>query len=117
MQWLFLFFALECGFLPEQPDAFLHDDAFYTQFEAEVMIFSLIFVGGSTRCVFSPIAGSYQFQPQIMEYLFRAGIRYGPIEVGFRRKCDHRREYLGGLGVHEEFYLRLSSPPRIQPGN
>ena len=117
MQWLFLFFALECGFLPKQPDAFLHDAAFYTQFEADVMIFNLIFIGGSTRCVFSPVAGSYQFRPQIMQYQFEVGVRYGPLEVGARHECDHRREFMGQLGGYEEYYFRITNAPRARPGN
>ena len=117
MQWLFLFFVLECGFLPEQPEAFIQGDSVYTQFEAEVVIYDLFFIGGSTRCVFTPIESSYQFRPQVMEYLFTTGLRYGPVEVGFRHQCDHKREYLGVLGIYEEFYLRISNAPRKQPGN
>ena len=107
MTWLFLWFALECGFVPEQPDAFLREAAFYTQFEAEVTVFNLVFIGGSTRCVFSPIEGSYQFQPQVNEYLFKAGIRHGPLEAGIRHQCNHQREYMGSLGGFEEIYFRI----------
>ena len=103
--------------MPEQSGAFLQHAAFYTQFEAEIVIKELVFLGGSTRCVFTPAEGSYQFKPQVNEYLFKAGLRYGPLEVGMRHECNHRREYMGMLGGYEEYYLRISTTPRVQPGN
>lgn len=108
--WLALFLALECGFIPSDntDNTMIMQNWLYTEFEAEITVFDMIFVGGSTRCFFTPVKGDYVFRPQVMEYLFRVGFRYGPMELGLSHQCNHRREYLSILGGYEEIYIRIS---------
>ena len=119
MQWLYLFFFLECGIVPIETSPMMPsgDQYYYTHFNADAFVFDHLIVGGSTRCLFTHRDGGVRFLPQVMEYTFRAALVFGPAEVGARYQCNHRRQSLDTLGGYAEFYLRLSSPPHIQPGN
>ena len=119
MQWLYLLFFLECGMVPIETPPMMPNvqQYYYTQFGTDVVLLEHLILGGDTRCFFAPIEGSLQFVPAVMEYTVRAAVVFGPLEIGGRHQCNHHRNYLDTLSGYTEFYIRLSSPPRIQPGN
>lgn len=80
----------------------------YALMEVEATLFAHAFIGGSMR--------SYQFiedyriggfYPHRMEYSFWAGLRWGPVEVGFLHMCSHRVMGSGMNMAYEQVYLRL----------
>jgi len=130
MSWLWLFFALELGSVPEsswvmyesqfvQPSPVL-----YVQFDGDVRIGeeqAYLFIGGMIRTTVQPQDGSWTFSPSSDQYLFRAGIRVGVAEIGFRHFCTHPVfPYLGAKeiitgerptvryeGAYDEIYVRF----------
>jgi len=124
MNWIALFFALELGIAPNigvlqyEPAAAVESEweIGYTQLEAEVLLFDLLFAGGGVRTYITP-GNSWTLAPNTTVYDFRAGLRRGPVELGWRHRCFHptlpylplRDQQITGLeGSFDEIYLRLS---------
>lgn len=126
MAWLAFFFALEMGFLPQgdmvlyEADYFSYCSAqwdFYTDLEAEVELFGCAFIGGGVRTSVYWLGDDYTFWPHKSAYRFFAGLRWGPMELGWRHYCIHPTipmfQYLDATalweGAYEELYLRVSN--------
>jgi hypothetical protein len=124
MNWLILFFALECGLLPNtnaamyQPDprVAVEDLGFYALLEATVEAYGF-YVGGEMRCFFWKEQRRLSFWPERMQYGFKAGWRCEHVEFGFRHYCVHPvLPYLALTGApkqewelaYEEFFVRVS---------
>lgn len=65
----------------------------------------------------TPGSSGWTFAPNTTVYDFRAGLRRGPVELGWRHRCFHptlpylplRDQQITGLeGSFDEIYLRLS---------
>jgi len=120
MNWLLFIFALEAGIIPT--DIFviyqvsheeIHDQSIYIQFEAEIELFKILFVGGSIRTYAWKEIENISFWPWRDGYLFNAGLRYKILELGFRHYCTHPiipYQYPAQMnweGAYEEIYLRV----------
>lgn len=125
MDWLALFFALELGIVPqagvlmyEPEEAFFIEGAFYTELEAEVLIFNTLFAGGGVRTYVTPGGSGYTFAPNTTVYDFGTGLRFkDTLELGWRHRCFHPtiaylpifgQEVKGMEGSYDEVYLRVS---------
>ena len=124
MNWLALIFALELGVAPNvgvlQYEPRSHDysrwEIGYTELSAEVELFDLLFAGGGVRTYVTPAEG-LNFSPNTTVYDFRAGLRRGPVEIGWRHRCFHPTiaylplmdvQMAGLEGGYDELYLRFS---------
>ncbi len=129
MHWLALFFALEAGWMPagdfvmyDPPSMETVAGSFYTEFEARVTAWGFLFVGGSVKTFVWLYEGEYTFAPERSLYSLEAGVKFGPVEVGFRHYCTHPTWiYLWAFrygdaeygqaarweGAYEEVYLRF----------
>lgn len=124
MSWLAFWAALELGFLPNgtmlmyQPSLKYNDLAgqFYTQLDAEAVVFDRLFVGGAVKTFVFDIEREVSFTPTQSWYSFRAGLRFPPLEAGWRHYCTHPvMPYMpldpGGPvlweGSYDELYVRL----------
>lgn len=133
MNWLALFFALELGWMPagdflmyDPPSIVSVTGSFYTELEAQVTAWDMLFVGGEVRTFVWATEGSYSFMPFRLLYEVEAGLTLGPVEIGFRHFCTHPQwVYLWAYqwgdaaygqaarweGSYEELYLRLEVTP------
>lgn len=126
MTWLTLFFALELGFIPqagilmyEPSEAFTFGGAFYTELEAEIMLFDILFAGGGVRTYVTPGSNRFNFSPNNAIYDFRAGLRFGDnVEVCWWHRCFHpsfpylsfNDHKLSGVeGSYDEVYVRFTN--------
>ena len=124
MNWLALFFALELGIVPqagvlmyEPEEAFFMEGAFYTELEAEVLLFDVLFVGGGVRSYITPGHTGFTFSPNSTIYDFGAGVRFkDTLELGWRHRCFHptiaywpifEQEIKGMEGSYDEVYLKI----------
>lgn len=122
MNWLILLYFLELGYSPiyqsinvleEQYDYTENLNVYYIHFDAEVLMFDHFFIGGSTKTYIQPKKESYQFYPIENDYLFKAGLRFDNLEIGFRHQCNHPSLSNGvqsqgkSYGGFEEFYVRI----------
>lgn len=95
MSWLALWAALEVGMMPgsgvvEYPEwAMLKRQAFYTELDAEVRAFDVLFVGGMVRTEVQRKEGAATFTPELSSYGFTAGVRFGPVELAYIHVCQH----------------------------
>lgn len=126
MNWLILLYFLELGYSPfygsmnvtpidnvriEDPNIY------YINMDVEVIVFEYLFVGGGMKAYIQPIKDNYSSHPFEMDYLFKAGLRYKGIEVGFRHFCLHPvrpyEMYYQPQGStdsgYEELYIRLTN--------
>ena len=125
MNWLALIFSLELGLAPQvgvlqyEPWQWDHKawQIGYTELQAEVELFNLLFAGGGVRTYITP-AGGLNFSPNSTIYDFRAGLRRGPVEIGWRHRCFHPTiAYLPVLdinvtgleGGYDEIYFRIQA--------
>ncbi|MBA7525413.1 hypothetical protein ES705_17564 [subsurface metagenome] len=125
MSWLALFFILELGYLPNGyqeiylitnfVDEVEMKGEFYIDFNAEVTLFDLFFIGGGVKTYIWKYNFSYTFWPNTAGYSLIAGINLGILEIGFRHYCYHPvlpwTEYINfdlqWEGAYEEIYVRL----------
>lgn len=122
-----LLFYLEIGFLPFNTWVFFDGDqkhfsiedqySYYTEMNAEVVAFDMVFVGGTVRTDMRPITVD-NWSPFWMTYGFNAGFRFGLVEAGFRHSCLHPITAYSGLlgertpiaeGGYREIYLRIGN--------
>ena len=128
MNWIVLLFALELGIVPqagvlmyEPVERFAMEGAFYTELEAEVLIFDMLFAGGGVRTYIVPGRGDFTFSPNTTVYDFGIGLRFRDIndsllELGWRHRCFHPtiaylpifgQEIKGMEGSYDELYIRV----------
>ena len=125
MNWIILIYFLELGYSPfyqslnvmEESSRINAENIYYITLDAEVVILDHLFIGGAVKTYFQDQKDNYTFYPFEADYLFKAGLRFGPLELGFRHLCLHPvRPYemyyqpQGSTdGAYEEFYIRISS--------
>ena len=118
-----LFFALELGAVTEnawlmyETDPYIMSSpSYYTELEVEVEIADMLFAGGSVKTRMWDSDGSWTFYPFNDEYIFNAGLRFDPVEVGFRHLCTHpvipyisatAPDVINYEGSYDEFYIRF----------
>ncbi len=122
MNWLILLYFLELGYSPFYSSLNIvssdykyirNENVYYVYFDAEVLIFDHLFIGGSTKIFMQSQKESYQFFPIENDFLFKVGLKFDNIEAGFRHQCNH--PILNGgvssqgksYGGFEEFYIRI----------
>lgn len=125
MTWLALLFAFEVGMTPQvgmlaynetiSADA-IEYGIYYTQLEAEMQFWQLLFIGGAVRTYIVPGNSDYTFSPRYSSYDFTAGLRYKMLELGWRHRCFHPMmpympildvDVRGIEGWYDELYLRV----------
>ncbi len=126
MNWLIILYFIELGYspfydswnsLPVDELRISNENVFDVTLDAEVQIFDYFFMGGAIKSYFQDKENQDSFYPFESNYLFKAGLRYKNIELGFRHLCLHPvRPYemiynaKGSTnGAYEEFYIRISS--------
>lgn len=123
MTWLALAFALEVGLLPfdqtimYQPPARSDEKwVFYTTLEAELQFLdNHAFIGGRTEIREWKDLAAMGFWPERAGFAFNAGLRWGPVEIGFLHYCTHpvipfeplREPSVLWEGAYEKIYLRV----------
>ncbi len=123
MNWLALIFALEVGWLPnggfalyEVPQVIEVTGSFYTDLQAEVVAWDHLYIGGGMRTFMWSSEGDWTFWPHSTLYNFGAGLRWGPMELGWRHFCAHPvmpysilyDPVLRGEGAWDEIFLRFT---------
>ena len=124
MNWLILLYFLELGYspfynslnvLPEDYEYIKDDNVYYVNFNAEVLMFNHLFIGGSTKTYIQPNNKENDFYPVQNDYQLNAGIRYKNIEIGMIHLCIHPGDSVDMQPIgksysgYEEFYIRLSN--------
>ena len=125
MDWLVLLFFIELGYSPFYQSLNVMDESvkvnaeniYYITLDSEVIILEHLFIGGAVKTYFQDQESNYSYFPFEADYLFKAGLRFKNIELGFRHFCLHPvRPYemyyqpQGSTdGAYEEFYIRISS--------
>ena len=126
MNWLILLYALELGYAPhyaslnalnENDYLIRNESVYYITMDAEIIILDHLFIGGAVKTYINPIEDTYQYFPFEADYLFKAGLRFDNLELGFRHFCLHPvRPYemyyqpQGSTDAsYEEFYIRISN--------
>jgi len=133
MNWIALFFALELGLVPqagvlmyEPVETFDVEWAFYTELQAEILVFNMLFVGGGVKTYVTPGNSGYTFAPNTSVYDFGTGLRFKDtdfpvlliqsLELGWRHRCFHPtiaylpifgQEIKGMEGSYDEVYIRV----------
>ena len=132
MTWLTLIFALELGLAPQvgviqyvPTEIAVHEwEIGYTDLQAEVELFGVLFAGGGVRTYITP-AGNLNFSPNTTVYDWRLGLRYEALELGWRHRCFHptvpylpllQPEITGLEGSYDELYLRFEGRIPIGKG-
>ena len=122
MNWLILLYFLELGYAPyygslNGSEKFQDQNIFYINVETEIVVLGRLFFGGTVKTYINDKPGDYKFSPFEADYLFKAGLRYKNIEVGFRHFCLHPVRPMemyyepqgSNDGSYEEFYIRISN--------
>lgn len=124
MNWLILLYFIELGYSPfyESANKFVdfsyikNENVYFITLDIEAELLKYIFIGGAVKTYFQDRINSKSYLPFEADYLFKAGLRYKNIELGFRHLCLHPvRPYemyyqpQGSTdGAYEEFYIRIS---------
>lgn len=122
MRWIALAFALELGMVPmssllmyDPPTMVQEQPEFYQQFEAEVLLFGYLALGGSVTVY------EWKIEDQLRFFSYRGGFEIGaelrlePVKIGWRHYCTHPIvPYLSTVaqkikweGAYEEIYIRM----------
>lgn len=126
MTWLILLYFIELGYspfydslnsLPVDNIQIRNENVYYITFDAEIVIFDHLFIGGAVKTYFQDLQTSYSFYSFEANYLFKMGLRYKNIEVGFNHWCGHgvrpwpiAYQPQGSTdGSYEEFYIKLTN--------
>lgn len=124
MNWLILLYFLELGYSPFYSSTNIistdyeylrNENVYYIHFDAEVLMLDHIFIGGSTKIFMQSKNDDYRFYPIENDFLFKTGLRFNNIEVGYRTQCNHPILSDGvssqgkSYGAFEEFYIRISN--------
>ena len=122
MNWLILIYFIELGYspfyqslnvLPNEREYIKNENVYYIKFDAEIVLFDHFFIGGSTKTFIQPNGDGYDFFPIENNYLFKTGLRYKNLEIGFNHQCNHPGDSYNivaegkSYGAYEEFYIRI----------
>ena len=124
MNWLILLYFLQIGYSPAYESLNVNENGnmliqneniYHITFDAEVVMFDYLFIGGATKTYFKDIPDNHSYYPFESDYLFKAGLRYKNIEAGFRHFCLHPvRPYEmyyqpqeSTNASYEEFYIKI----------
>jgi len=125
MNWLILLYFIELGYSPFYESRNVMDDVttrirtektYYITLDSEVVLLGHLFIGGAVK-TYIHNTNSYDFMPFESDYLFKGGLRFKNLELGFRHFCLHPvRPYemyyepQGSTDAsYEEFYIRVSN--------
>ena len=108
---------------PEQSEIYSSWN-FYIHMEAEIVLFDLIFIGGSMRNVFflTNEHNTVNFSPYEMYFSYFMGIRTENFEIGFRHMCAHPLMTYAHIedfdnrileGSYDEFYFKFKGKINI----
>lgn len=134
MTWLAILFVLEAGTVPTnnwvfydegERDVVEQELGYYTDLQADVVFAERVFVGGGVRTDMRPSSVD-NWIPHWTAYDFRAGLRIGGLEAGFRHRCNHPIQTYtwsakdlkmpSAEGAYEEIYLRFDGAMDIIRG-
>lgn len=124
MNWLVLLYFLKLGYspfydsrnvMPVSNIRIRSEDIYFITLDAEAVLLANIFIGGTVKTYMQNEVGK-NFFPIESDYLFKVGLRYKNIEMGFRHFCLHPvRPYemyyqpQGSTDAsYEEFYIKIS---------
>jgi hypothetical protein len=128
MPWLVLAYALTFGFVPQDvfvfytpPDTTSYNinsnQQFSVDMAAELRIAGIGYVGGDIRIYeWMNEAAFLDFWPNRGAFSFRAGLRFGGLEIGYEHYCTHPiAPYLPYFhydlkwdGGYDEFHVKLT---------
>ena len=125
MNWLILLYFLELGFsplyssynsLPVDSFGIENTNIFYVNLDVEVEIFDHLFIGGAVK-TYTQNDDGVSLYPFEANYLFKAGLRFNNLELGFKHFCLHPvrpyEMYYEPQGstnsAYEEFYIRITN--------
>lgn len=124
MNWLILLYFIELGYSPfynnlnvisDDYEYIRNENVYYVELNVEAIIFDHLFIGGSTKTFIQPNVVDNSFSPIENDYLFRTGLRYKNLEVGFNHLCVHPSDNFGvasqgkSYGGYQEIYIRISN--------
>ncbi len=126
MNWITLFFIIELGLNPfkgtitsyeNTQDLYIEEMSTYIQLETEVELLDYFFIGGMIKTDMLINQERLSFRPELSSYLFKAGVRFKMLEIGFRHICIHPTMpyYLQFQPIttydaaYEEIYIRISN--------
>jgi len=126
MNWIALFFAIELGFAPVYAnlnvtpvnvELDVTENIGYVLFDAEIVMWDTLFIGGATKTYVQTTKDITNFHPFENDYLFNAGVRVGELEIGYRHFCLHPSRPLELVynysqstdASYDEFYIRISN--------
>jgi hypothetical protein len=122
-------FALEAGWLPhggfimyEAPAFVDGTGSYYVDLQAEAEFFEHLYVGGGMKAMMWSQEKNWTFWPHTMLYNFGAGLRLGPIEIGWRHFCVHPvlpymilfDPHLKAEGSWDEVFARVQAKIPVQ---
>ena len=118
---LSLMFSLELGYAPYYGslninERLIDENIYYINMDAEVIIYDNFFIGGAMKTYMNDKPNSDTFSPFEVDYMFKAGLRYDNIELGFRHLCLHPvrpfemyyQPQDSTNASYEEFYIKIS---------
>ena len=96
MTWLAFIFALEAGWLPsggfalyEAPAVVDVTGSFYVDMQAEGIAWKHLYLQGGMKAMMWSQPDDWTFWPHTMLYNIGAGLRWGPLDLGWRHYCVH----------------------------
>jgi hypothetical protein len=122
MTWLALIFALEAGWLPhggfalyDAPAVIDVTGSFYVDMQAEAVAWGHLYLQGGMKAMMWSQADNWTFWPHTMLYNIGAGLRWGPLDLGWRHYCVHPvmpysilyDPVLTSEGAWDEVFLRV----------
>ena len=124
MNWIALFFAIELGFAPSyanlnvvplNAELDVTENIGYVLFDAEVVVWDKLFIGGATKTYVQTTKDIFNFHPFESDYLLNTGLRFGQLEIGYKHFCLHPTrpleivyQYSQSTDVsYKEFYIRM----------
>jgi hypothetical protein len=127
MSWLIFIAALEAGYLPSLavtdyttgPIPREIQGLWYTDLSGEIRA-DRVFLAGGVHTQMYPSGGG--FFPTVVRFDFSAGVRFGPVEAGYRHSCTHPMypwlPYASALGrdyrpqyegAYDQVYIRVTT--------
>jgi hypothetical protein len=123
MNWLAFVFAFQLGCAPNvimsmydpPPSVILQESEIIISFDAEIRAWDLLYVGGNVSVPMWKVSG-ITFFPNELQSIFKAGLRYKGIEIGWSHLCVHpvvpylplSETKILWEGNYDEFHLKFS---------
>ena len=125
MWFLALLFSLEMGYAPfygslnsisSESIKIENTNVYYITLDTEAILYDNFFIGGAIKTYMQDMNDDYTYYPFESDYIFKMGLRYDNIEIGFRHFCLHPvrpfdmyYEPQGDTDAsYEEFYIKIS---------